>query len=267
MLSFETNAGSGATKAVLFLHGILGRGANWRSMARTLVADHPQWAAVCVDLRLHGGSLDAPPPHTLRACAEDLRALELPYPVTSVIGHSFGGKVGLEYASLRAAEDAPLEHLWVLDSVPGARPDRSGSEAIAEVLAALRAVPRSHRSRGRFVAALEEAGLTRPIAQWLAMSVERTDEGVRYPIDLDAIESVLTDYFAADCWDAVARARETHLVIGTHSAVYAPADQARAAALAEGHDDIHVHRLPAGHWLHVESPAALQALFEPVFGP
>src|SRR5688500_12574158 len=41
---------------LLFLHGLLGSGANWRSFARRLVEAHPSWGAVTVDLRLHGAS-------------------------------------------------------------------------------------------------------------------------------------------------------------------------------------------------------------------
>ena len=36
-------------KWMLFLHGILGSGANWRSFARALVKERPEWGAVLVD--------------------------------------------------------------------------------------------------------------------------------------------------------------------------------------------------------------------------
>ncbi len=44
------------TKAVLFLHGILGTGANLRSHARRFVQAHPEFLGVLVDLRAHGNS-------------------------------------------------------------------------------------------------------------------------------------------------------------------------------------------------------------------
>ena len=80
-----------------FLHGILGSGANWRTFARRFVEAKPTWRAVLVDLRKHGASQDFPAPHTLVACADDLRALEKSIGrFDGVLGHSFGGKVALE---------------------------------------------------------------------------------------------------------------------------------------------------------------------------
>lgn len=263
-LSFETlGAEADPSEVVLFLHGILGRGSNWRSAARRWVDARPGAVAVLVDLRLHGESLDVEGPHTLAACAEDLRALAaaLPARPSTVVGHSFGGKVALAYAAARRDAGHPLERAWILDSLPGARPDRRGSEAIAEVMNALRAVPREHGSRGAFVKALTDQGLAKPIAQWLGMSVQRLDSGVRYPIDLDAIESLLADYFAADRWDDVGAAARTELVIGTRSPVFDDDARARAHALAAAEDGVQVHELDAGHWVHVEAPDALHALF------
>ena len=105
---------------LLFLHGILGSGANWRTIARKLVAARPEWGAVLVDLRKHGRSQGAPPPHTVDAAADDLvrLAADLGLPVAGVIGHSFGGKVTL---ALRGKLE--LAELWVLDATPGARPE------------------------------------------------------------------------------------------------------------------------------------------------
>ena len=64
-----------ATRLVLFTHGIYGSGTNWRAIARQVVARAPGWAAVLVDLRLHGRSTAGEPPHTVAACVDDLAAL------------------------------------------------------------------------------------------------------------------------------------------------------------------------------------------------
>src|SRR4051812_16958788 len=80
---------------VLFLHGLLGQGGNWRSFARRLNDALPRWGAVLVDLRMHGASQGFLPPHDVFSAARDLAELEaaLPGPVHAVLGHSFGGKV------------------------------------------------------------------------------------------------------------------------------------------------------------------------------
>ena len=99
--AFVTPPGETPERWILFLHGILGSGANWRTFAKNLVAEKPGWGAVLVDLRLHGESREGfPPPHTLGAAAADVIALEkgIPGPIGAIVAHSFGGKVALEHA-------------------------------------------------------------------------------------------------------------------------------------------------------------------------
>ncbi|MEZ4248285.1 MAG: alpha/beta hydrolase [Polyangiales bacterium] len=246
------------TRSMLFLHGILGRGNNWRSHARRFVEARPDWAAVLVDLRLHGDSLDVRPPHTLASCAADLVALPLELPIRGAIGHSFGGKVALAFAE----EAQHLEELWVIDSTPSARPDRRGSEDVLRVIATLREVPRDHADRSAFVAEARAHGLSEMLARWLATSLIRSGEGWRYPVDLDAIETMLDDYFARDLWEgAPSAADDTFFVIGGKSAVFDDADRERAADLAARHEGVHLEVFEAsGHWLHVEEPDRLSAL-------
>ena len=47
---------------MLFLHGILGSGANWRTIAKRFIGARPRWGAVLVDLRMHGASRELAPP-------------------------------------------------------------------------------------------------------------------------------------------------------------------------------------------------------------
>ena len=110
--------GPAPSRWMLVLHGILGSGANFRGFARRLAASAPGWGFVLVDLRMHGQSQGAPPPHTLAAAAADLRRLgeHLGLPIAGVMGHSFGGKVALAYT---AASGRELEQTWVLDASPG----------------------------------------------------------------------------------------------------------------------------------------------------
>ena len=99
---------------MLFLHGILGTRANWRGIARRFVEARPEWGAVLVDLREHGDSLGLPAPHSLHAAAEDVAELErsLAVPVEGALGHSFGGKVVLEW--LRSRQGLHTE-AWTID--------------------------------------------------------------------------------------------------------------------------------------------------------
>lgn len=242
---------------LLFLHGILGSGANWRTIARRLVAARPEWGAVLVDLRMHGRSQGAPPPHTVEAAADDLvrLAASLARPVRGVIGHSFGGKVAL---ALRGK--LPLEETWVLDADPGPRADPRGDPDSAQlVIDALRELPGAFADRAAFVAALTARGFSRALGDWLAMNLEPDagGGGYRLRLDLDAVDQLLADYHRRDLWSALeAGPGAAHLVIADRSRALGPADRARAARLP-----IAVHVVDAGHWLHIEAPDQLLALF------
>ncbi len=256
MLAYEEirpPAGNPA-KTFAFLHGILGRGANWRSIARGFVQARPDHRALLVDLRRHGDSLEVDGPDTLEAAAADLRSL--PGRLDGLLGHSFGGKVALQYAATE-----PVAELWLIDSNPGPRPDRRGSELIERVLTALRSAPHTVGRRADFVRALMAEGLKEGVARWLAMSLRREGGGFRYPVDLDAIDALLASYFAADLWPVLERTEaRAHLVVATRSEVFGPDDRRRARELAARRSNVLVHELDAGHWVHVDAPEALLAL-------
>lgn len=241
-----TRVGEGA-KTFAFLHGVFGRGSNWRTIARKLVDARPGWSALLVDLRLHGDSLSVSPPHTVSNAACDVLELEF----DAIAGHSFGGKIAIEVARRRE-----LEELWVLDSMPGPRPDRRGSEAIGKVIDALRRVGTRFETREAYVDAL---GLGTAIGRWLAMSLKQTEDGFEKVVDVDAIDTMLDDYFELDLWPALESLNvPTNLVIAERSPVFTEADRKRAHAITR--PNLHVHTVDAGHWLHVEAPHALLTL-------
>jgi len=253
-VALVTAEGASPARWMVFLHGILGSGSNWRTFAKQFVDRRPRWGAALVDLRNHGASQGFAPPHTLSACAADVRSSlgKIPGPVTGLLGHSFGGKVVLEY--LRSPGD--VEIAWVLDSTPGARPDGRGSESTLRVVALLERMPRRFEAREAFIDEVLRDGHERSFAMWLAMLVKPAREGGGYElrVDLAAIRAMLDDYFATDEWDMVEHCpiRALHLVVGGRSSVLTPDDVARAEAVAQ------VHVIPeAGHWLHADAPVAL----------
>jgi pimeloyl-ACP methyl ester carboxylesterase len=258
---------------LVVLHGILGSGANWRSFARRVVAARPAWGVVLCDLRAHGLSQGARPPHTLVAAAGDLVRLEAALAaegrrVAGVMGHSFGGKVALAYAAARAAAGAPpLDALLVLDSSPGIRgaePTEADPEAPTHVLDFLEALPDPLPSRERFFELAAAAGLGRGVAEWLAMNVRREGDVLRLRLDLAAIRALVADYFAEDIFPVLAStsaARRVDVVLGGRSKTVSRADRARLDALAGGARHLEVHELPhAGHWVHVDDPDGLFAV-------
>ena len=107
-----------APRSGFILHGILGSHRNWRSFARRLAADLNGWRFILVDLRCHGESASMAGPHRLSDCANDLQAIEreLAQPIHAVVGHSFGGKVALEWSTRSRPNPAQV---IVLDSPAG----------------------------------------------------------------------------------------------------------------------------------------------------
>ncbi len=265
---------------VVFLHGILGSGSNWRTFARRLVSEKPAWRAILVDLRKHGASQDFAPPHTLAACVSDLLALEQSIGrFDAIIGHSFGGKVALEYAQAR--RELPV--CWVLDSALGAHPDRRANvplESAAagslvtsdQIIAMLSSVPERFETREAFIQYVEEHGAARSIAMWLAMNVRQTPEGDGYVmrVDLPAMRSLIDDYFLRDEWaylEDSSRTTRVHLVVGGRSETLDAGERALANRVAEASPDrTWVHVIAnAGHWVHVDAPDELLALVKSYF--
>jgi esterase len=254
---------------MLFLHGVFGTGANWRSFARRFVdvAGPFGWGAVLVDMRLHGGSgaFANRPPHTIPSAANDIAELEtaLPGPVAGIVGHSLGGKIALEYVRLRGGD---LDAAWILDATPSARPTGRGSEGIAKILDALTRLGPTWPSRDAFIAELVAEGIAHDLGAWLAMNLRRDDDVYRFRLDLDAIRALLADYWVTDLWSVLESPKGrvvTHVVVGGKSNVFDDGDRARLARASQSPSDVRVkhHVLEnAGHWVHVDDPDGLFAL-------
>ncbi len=252
-------SGPGGRKTAFVLHGVLGSGQNFKRFTQVLAGQRPEYRYVLVDLRHHGESTGAPAPNTLSACAADLTQLGrvLGAQPEVLIGHSFGGKVAIEYAR----QGAPvLEQVWVLDSVPGAQ-DQVNQAEVSQVIAAVRAVPMPAVSRRDVVAHLTgHSGLSSGLAEWMTTNLKRQGEHYVWTFDLEAIEELMTDYYEVDLWGFLAQPRERpefRLVVAERSDRWTPELRARARALAAS-ARVFYHELPnSGHWVHVDNPTEL----------
>jgi pimeloyl-ACP methyl ester carboxylesterase len=271
-LHFETVVPTATPKAwLLVTHGIYGSGGNWRSIARKLVDRRPGWGAVLVDLRGHGRSPSGDPPHTVEACARDLRALDERLaaegrPARVALGHSFGGKVVLALRRLTAhgagtsASPMDLLQTWVLDATPSARPEalHAPDNDVRRILELLERQPARLARREELIDAVIAAGHAPEVGQWLAMNLEPTDGGFRFRFDLAVIRGLLEDYYKVDLWKAVEDASmpgELHVVIAGRAATVSHDDRVRLAAHQQHTGLTSVHLVPeAGHWLHIDAP-------------
>jgi pimeloyl-ACP methyl ester carboxylesterase len=243
---------------MLFLHGILGRRANWRSFARKFVRRRADLGAILVDLRKHGDSQEFAAPHTVAACAQDLRELiaDLALPVRGVAGHSFGGKVALSFAAAAAG----VEELWLLDSMPGVRDGAAEPGSPIRVIQILRDLAPRFSTRDEFVRAVIDAGIHPTTAHWLAMNVRREGHSYVFCLDLAAVDELLADYLRRDDWNVLEQppaGGRIHVVVADRSNVWKPEDRARASRLAEA-GTLELTVMPdVGHWMHVEDQGGL----------
>jgi pimeloyl-ACP methyl ester carboxylesterase len=257
------NADAAPTRWLAIAHGMYGSGTNWRGIARKIHAARPEWGMLLVDLRQHGRSEAGEPPHTVAACAEDVRVAlaELGLPIGAIAGHSFGGKVMMAARALvRPAQT------WVLDASPSPRggdPADERNEAV-RVLETMSQLPATWPTRAAFVEAIVAAGFTPALANWLAMNVVASPSDPHAYVnrlDLAAMRAMIADYAATDLWDAVLAAEpgSVDVIVGGASATVNADDLAR---LAEAPAHVRVHVIPgAGHWLHLDAPAAVVELF------
>ena len=110
------------------------------------------------------------------------------------------------------------------------------------------------------MAALVAEGHDESLARWLAMSLHPDPSGALVlRFDFAALREMLADYRATDLWDALeAPGGDVEVVAAERSSALSAADLGRLAA-APPH--VHVHRVGAGHWLHIDAPAAIVELF------
>jgi len=289
--------------SAVFLHGLLGNRKNWRNIARKVVEQHPQWKVMLVDLRGHGGSntrdLLGHQPDSLEACAQDLSHLFAVEGATPQVlcGHSFGGKVVLQYLKDCAgggSMDLP-RHSWVLDTLPG-QIKRGEMASVTAVLEALQRVPPPFVSRDDMVQKLSEQKLPRAIVQWLTTNLVAHPDpqvaargGLTWTFDLDVIQRLFSSYCATSFLDFI-RAPPAAPVVGGKRAQLTVLRAGRNLVWNEGPLDAlveavalanaaeverpggnaliqvqHVDLPKAGHWVHVDDPAGLMELMHQSF--
>lgn len=262
----QTAPGATPTRWAWLLHGILGSGQNLRTVARRLALARPDWGFVLPDLRNHGESRDAPPPHTILACAEDLFALaaHLDIQPRAAIGHSFGGKVAMAWGEAAEARELVVDRIWALDVPPGPPelPLALQSEVV-RVVQALRELPMPLPRRDSVVSLLTQAGFGAGLAQWMTTNLRATDAGFVWRFDLVAIEEMLLDYARTSAWPWLLssdRRARVDVVRAGRSDRWPDAELARFATVSHL-KGLRLHTLPnAGHWVHVDNPDGLHEL-------
>lgn len=244
-----THVGSG-TPRVAFLHGLLGRGKNWATVAKTL-AD--RWPSLLYDLPNHGRSPwtdDLAYPAQADAVAADLRARGLVDGSLVLVGHSMGGKVAMALA-LRHPE--LLRGLVVVDIAPDHSESGYGFRRYVD---ALRGVDLDALERRTDADAQLASAVTAPATRaFLLQNLHRDGGRWRWLPNLDLIRDQIAEISAwpsdlGEPWDGPTlwlRGGDSDYVRDEHlDPMRALFPRARLVTIKN-----------AAHWVHADQPDAV----------
>ena len=266
--------GSTGGRRIWVLHGIMGSRQNWSRFARRLSQRYPDLSVTTVDLRCHGDTAHLEGPHSVAKCANDLLALSEAIGAPHVlIGHSFGGKVALQYAvkqSGEVEESQTLESVWTLDSPLPARV-AAGQSEVARIIETCRQVPMPQPSRQAVTEAFTKLGFSLGIGQWMTTNVRRlTAEegqgtGFTWRFDISGIQELMGDYWKVDGWrllEEISPSIKLHLLRAERGMRWRDEDRDRLTTIAP-HVDTPLLK-DSGHWVHIDQ---LEALLDLIGSP
>lgn len=249
MLNFSSR-GAGP-EVVLLLHGFLGSGRNLANVARRLSEEDPGLTVYTVDLPGHGRSPPLAPDETFETAADKVLALATQFAKGPcwVIGHSLGGRIGL--AALGRAPQQ-IRRLSMLDIGPSPTTG-APSEQVGRWLVE---APANPNSREEVIEHLTGRGLSRALADWLAMNLESGPSGLSWRIDRAAVLDFHLRTSGTDLWPVVARhADRLQVIVGGASAYVSEGDQRRLVD-----SSVAVTVLPgASHFVHADALEPLVA--------
>ncbi|MCW5899464.1 MAG: alpha/beta fold hydrolase [Flavobacteriales bacterium] len=245
---FHRRLGPADAPAVVILHGLLGSGDNWGSIARELsepTDGSPPLHVVVADLRDHGRS-----PHTTETnyplMAADMHALvdRLGLRDIVLVGHSMGGKAAMAFAQ-RWPE--LLKHLIVVDISP--REHANNHDHIIHALATADLAPgRTRREVEEHVARhVKEPG----VVQFLLKNLYWASEGqLAWRPNVAGLEKNLPGILASIGPETVTV--PTTFIRGGQSGYILRED---LPAIREQFPASRVETVSfAGHWVHAQAP-------------
>lgn len=248
--------GNAAKPPLLLIHGGRDHCRNWDWVAREMRAD---WHVIAPDLRGHGdsqwaiGGTYALIDYTLDV-AQLLDALQV-FPIT-IIGHSLGGAIGLQYAGTFPSRVRRVVAIEGLGPPPHLLRDTPAHLRMQQWIAEMQALAGRHAHRyatlAEAVARMREANphLSPEQAEHLTVyGVNRNEDGT-YTWKFDNYVRAASPYLfnlgdARVLWGQITA--PALLVRGTESWASDPQTDGRASAFLDG-TAVNIEK--AGHWVH-----------------
>ncbi len=240
-----TRVGDGPLSYV-FLHGLLGQGKNWSTIAKALLPI----TSLLVDLPNHGGSPwsdDVSYASMAQAVADLLSTIATPAPVT-LVGHSMGGKVAMLVA---LARPELVGRLAVVDISPA---ERNAMEFV-RYLDAMLAIDLSQvATRADADAQLLSAAPDPVIRGFLLQGLQRTGTGWAWRPHLEALRRGIAGIGA---WPEVSGTYDGPVLwMGGDRSDYVTRDQLPAMRALFPRVRLVVVK-GAGHWVHADQPTVV----------
>lgn len=257
-------------KKLVFLHGLMGAGNNWRRIAPHFQGE---FQILLFDQRGHGRSFQPENGYAPEDYAQDLLNIldELGWQKIHVLGHSMGGRNALQFA---ADHPGRVEKLVIEDIGPSIQKKNAGN---IQRLLSIVPTPFASKKRareffmGEFEAKIPENPQRKVLSQFFYTNIEEKSDGTaswRFSKS-GVLESVRQGHLG-DRWAQVKSLKVPTLVIrGERSDDLTREDFDKM--LQENVNIKGVEIKDSGHWVHFDQPKALicavQSFFDPSFKP
>lgn len=245
-LHFQDFPGPADPTPLVLAHGLFGSGANWRGVAKRL-ADGRR--VLVVDMRNHGRSF-----HDDSMSYEDLAGDLLDtldaqdIDRADLVGHSMGGK-----AAMVAALTSPqrVAHLVVVDIAPVIY-----THSHVPLIDAMMSVDAAALgSRKEADGALQEAIQDAMTRQFLLQSLEKTETGYRWRLNLEALKQGMGDLIGFPDLNGKTFEGPALFLHGSDSDYVQPEHRMRIERYFPNAEYAAVAQ--AGHWVHADQPDVL----------
>jgi esterase len=232
---------------LIVLHGFLGTGDNWLSLAKNWA----EWFEVhLVDQRNHGRSFHHEE-HNYEVLARDLSLYLDHYNLDHIflLGHSMGGKTAMQFALQYPQR---VDKLIVVDIAPKAY--GGGHE---EILHALTSLPIQHVQSRKEVQDILTQQIPNPeVVLFLMKNLNRSSEGTyQWKMNLGALVKNYPEILSSIEGFAPFQ-KPTLFVAGGNSMYIQPQDTIKIHQLFPLGDLVTIAK--AGHWVHAEKPLEME---------
>ena len=240
---------------LLVLHGLFGMADNWGSFGRSFGEERQ---IHLLDLRNHGRSFHSEE-MSIEAMVEDLRLYieSIGSQKVSILGHSLGGKVAMQFAMEYPQK---LEKLIIADIGPKAYPPHH-----EDIFNALCAVAIDQMDNRKDVQTKLEQYLQDPgVIQFLLKNVYiKEDRKLGWRFNLDILQRKYADFITVGIKPGI-YAGPTLFLAGERSRYILPEDHAE---IRKQFLDARFEIIPhAGHWVQAENPQAFDAFVSAFLG-